>query len=57
MYLWNYKTYWGWYKCIRFNASNKAIRIEAGVKVVIEDWYMQWPKGLITSDKKRKFDK
>ena len=35
------EAYWGWYKYIRDDASDKAVRIEAEIKIEIRDWGMQ----------------
>ena len=37
------KIYWGWYKCIKDDASNKAIKVEAEFEIEIGNWDMQQP--------------
>lgn len=39
--------YWGWYKCIENDASNKARKIEAEIEIKIEDGDMQWLEDLL----------
>ncbi len=51
------KAYWGWYKCIKDDVSDKAIEIEAEVGVDIGSWGMQWPEGLIASNRELELNK
>ena len=57
VHIWNHEVYWGCYKCIEDNASNKAIGIEAEIKVDVRGWGTQWPEGLIGPDRELKLDK
>ena len=61
VHVWNYEAYWGWYKYIGDDASDKAIRIEAEieieVEVDVEGWNAQWPKSLIAFDRELELDK
>ena len=57
MHVWNYEAYWGRYKYIRDDASDKAIGIEAEFEVDVRGWGMQWPKSLIASDKELELNK
>ena len=41
------KVYWGWYKCIEDDASDKAIKVEAEIEIKIRDWGMQRFEGLL----------
>ncbi len=36
-----------WYKYIRDDINNKAIKVETKVKIKIEVWDRQWPKDLL----------
>ncbi len=39
------------------NASDEAVGIEAEIEVDVGGWGMQWPEGLIASDRELKLDK
>ena len=51
------KAYWRWYKYIKNDASDKAIEIEAKVEIEIENWGMQWLKGLLHLIRELELDK
>ena len=51
------ETYWRWYKCIRNDASNKNIGIEAKVEIKIGIWGMQRLKSLLHLIRELELDK
>ncbi len=46
-----------WYKCIRDDASDKAIGIETKVEVDVGVWDIQRPEGLLHPIRKLEIDK
>ncbi len=63
VYVWSHEAYRDdinilkWYKCIRYNASDKDIGIEVEVEVDIGGWGMQWPEGFIVPDRELELNK
>ncbi len=51
------KVYWEWYKYIKEDINDEAIRIEAEIEIMIRNWGIQQFKGLLHLIKKLELDK
>ncbi len=57
LYVWNHEIYWGWYKYIEDDASDKSVGIKAKVEVDVGGRDTQWSEGLLPLIRELELDK